>query len=275
MCCLDRSPLTSSSVTRSASTWQGWERSVRPLMTGLAENDASSSRSAWVRRRATTPSTYRSSTRAASATVSRTPSWTSCSDSVVEVPPSLAMPTSKETRVRWEGFWKSMAMCLPWSGFCDQRPALISRARSSTRRSSSALRSATSKKSRPAKAFTEAIMIAGAPLEARFDQLTGYDRRDGQVAHRVELREAGPQPGVVPQPDHEIPAGRRIEAELRGLERQGRLVREADREAVGEPHVRPGTRLGEGHRLHERPDSAHLVPALDHDQPVAEQAELA
>src|SRR5450759_4058702 len=126
------------------------------------------------------------------------------------------MPTSKETRVRWDGFWKSMAMCLPASGLFDQRPALIARARSISLRSSMGSRSAMSMKSRPAMAFfTEAIMTAGQLLKQGFGQPTGHDRRGGQVAHRVELREAVPQPGVVAEADHEIPAGRDLMIRLR------------------------------------------------------------
>src|SRR5260370_7203201 len=111
-------------------------------------------------------------------------------------------------------------------------------------------------------------MTAGAPLESRFDQLTGHDRRDGQVAYRVELREAGPQPGIVAQPDHEIPAGGRVQAEQRGLEREGRLVREADREPVGGAHGRPRTQPRKERRFAYRPDPAHLAPSLAHPTPL-------
>src|SRR5260370_42356491 len=98
-------------------------------------------------------------------------------------------------------------------------------------RISSAVRSRSSRNARPESAFTEAIMTAGAPLESRFDQLTGHGRRDGQVAYRVELREAGPQPGIVAQPDHEIPAGGRGPGGPRGAVRRGGVV----------PECAPGT----------------------------------
>src|ERR1700681_4274646 len=102
-----------------------------------------------------------------------------------------------------------MAMCRPVSGLPDQRRALIACARSSTYRSSLASRSAMSRKSRPFRASTGAIMIAGGlaarlGLKARFDQLTGDDRRDGQVACGVELRQPGAKPGIVPQPEDQV-----------------------------------------------------------------------
>src|SRR5258707_247537 len=123
-------------------------------------------------------------------------------------------------------------MCMPSSGRADQRPALIAWASSIRRRRSARSRSAMSMKSWPCRPFTEAIMIADGPLEARFDQVAGDDRRDGQVAHRVKLREAGAQPGVIAQPDHEIPAGGRVQAEMRRLEVERGVSLEADRQPV-------------------------------------------
>src|ERR1700716_4110810 len=100
-------------------------------------------------------------------------------------------------------------MCLPFRALADQRPALIACARSINRRSSPASRSAMSMRSRPWR-FTEAIMIPRTPnarLKSRFDQLAGDDRSHGQVAHGVELGQAGPEPGIVAEPDDEIAAG--------------------------------------------------------------------
>src|SRR5439155_1583652 len=58
------------------------------------------------------------------------------------------------------------------------------------------------------------------------------------------------------------------------LEAQRRLVLELHGEPVGQRHARPGLGLGQRDRLHGSPDRAHLVPALDHQEPVAEEAEL-
>src|ERR1700687_1095330 len=51
-CCSGSSPRTSSRVSRSARTWQGCERSVRPLITGFSDEAASCRMSSWVRGRA-------------------------------------------------------------------------------------------------------------------------------------------------------------------------------------------------------------------------------
>src|SRR5216684_1292450 len=56
---------------------------------------------------------------------------------------------AERTRVRCDGFWKSMAMCRPVSGRSAQRPALMAWASSSTERSSAGSKSAISRKSLP------------------------------------------------------------------------------------------------------------------------------
>ena len=40
----------------------------------------------------------------------------SCGDRESACPPSWYIPTSKETRVRFEGFWKTIASVLPCRG---------------------------------------------------------------------------------------------------------------------------------------------------------------
>src|SRR6266581_6503568 len=102
-----------------------------------------------------------------------------------------------------------MAMCLPWSGRSCQRPDLISRARSSKRRRSPGSRSATSMKSRPLNEITRRIMISQTLLEAGFDQLPGHDRRDRQVADRIELGQPHAEPGLVAEADDQVAAGGR------------------------------------------------------------------
>ena len=70
-----REPLYSRMVIRSASTWQGWQKSVRPLMTGTLPYWAKASTSSWPKVRIIMPSTYRESTRAVSWTGSPRPIW--------------------------------------------------------------------------------------------------------------------------------------------------------------------------------------------------------
>ncbi len=48
--------LRSRMVMRSASTWQGWAKSVRPLMTGMSAYRASFSTSSWAKVRIMMPS---------------------------------------------------------------------------------------------------------------------------------------------------------------------------------------------------------------------------
>ena len=101
-----REPLYSRMVIKSASTWQGWQKSVRPLMMGIEPYLARSSTSCWAKVRIMMPSRYRESTRAVSCTGSPRPICKSRADRKSAEPPSCAMPTSKETRVRVEDFWK-------------------------------------------------------------------------------------------------------------------------------------------------------------------------
>src|SRR5216684_1865468 len=210
---------------------------------------------------------------------SRRPSWTSCSPRVVVVPPRRAMPTSNDTRVRCEGFWKSIAMWRPSRGRPAQRAALIAWASFSTDRSSAGSRSATSRKSLPLR-LTARIMMPrsnAAPLllQAWLDQLAGNDRGDGEVPGGVELGQPPAQPVVVSQAQDEVPAGGGLEPEMGRLEAERRLVAGSDREPVGHPHLRPRVGVREGHGFHELPECPHLMPALDHDDAIAEETEPA
>src|SRR5256712_7427013 len=274
--CSPSGPHASSRVMRSARIWHGCERSVRALITGFSAASASWTRSVWLRMRATIKSIYRSRTRAASTTDSRRPSCTSCSPSVVVVPPRRAMRTSNETRVLWDGFWKSIAMCLPASGRSVRRPALMSWASPSTERSSADSRSAMSRKSLPRRLAT--CRDHDAPpgrLEAGFGQLPCNDRRNREVAGGIELRKLRAQSGIVSQSQYEVAARRRLQAELCGPEPEWRFVAQADRQAVGDADLRPRVRVGQRDGFHEVPQSPHLVAALDDDDAIAEEAEPA
>ncbi len=84
--------------------WQGWLRSVRPLITGTADAWAKRSTSSWWMARIITASTMRESTRAVSSMDSPRPSCMSAAVAMVTAPPSWRMPASKEKRVRVEFF---------------------------------------------------------------------------------------------------------------------------------------------------------------------------
>ena len=109
-------PRCSSKVMTSAMVWQGWESSVRPLITGTLAKDARSCSLEATPVRIMMTSTYRDSTRAVSATVSPRWSWVALPSSITTSPPNWRMPTSKETRVRVDGFSKIMARVFPASG---------------------------------------------------------------------------------------------------------------------------------------------------------------
>ncbi len=64
-----------------------------------------------------TTSTMREMTSATSSIGSPRPSWVSRLDRNSAVPPSCAIPASKDTRVRVEFFSKIMARVLPLSGW--------------------------------------------------------------------------------------------------------------------------------------------------------------
>ena len=112
-------------VIRSASTWQGWQKSVRPLITGTLPYWARASTSSWPKVRIIMPSTYRDSTRAVSCTGSPRPIWEPSAPSTTAYPPSWLMPTSKLTRVRVEDFSKIMPKHLPFRAGCSM-PCFVS-----------------------------------------------------------------------------------------------------------------------------------------------------
>ncbi len=84
-------------------------------MTGTDPWRARSRTSWWAKTRAMIPWTYRDSTRAVSAIVSPRWSWMSFAPRKRACPPSWNIPTSNETRVLVDGFWKIMASDLPAS----------------------------------------------------------------------------------------------------------------------------------------------------------------
>ena len=112
---LFRSPLISRTVKRSARHWQGCSKSESALTTGTEDAAASNSSRSCSNVRRTTTSTYRESTRPVSSIVSPRPSWSSAVDSATGCAPAEAAATSNETRVRVDGFSKTMATALPWS----------------------------------------------------------------------------------------------------------------------------------------------------------------
>src|SRR5216683_7362353 len=169
-----------------------------------------------------------------------------------------------------------MATCFPASGRSVQRPALMSWASASTERSSAGSRSAISRKSLPRRLTT--CTDHDAPIdrrEAGLDQLPRDDRRDREVASGIELRQPGAQPGVVPEPEDEVAAGRGLEAELGRPESERRFIAEADREVVGHANLWPRVGVRERDGFHEVPKSPHLMAPLDDDDAIAEEAEPA
>ena len=135
----------STQVWMSASSWQGWCRSVSALITGTRECAAKRSTMACELARITMTSTMRDITRAVSSTGSPRSRCVSRGERNSEAPPSCAMPASNDTRVRVEDFSKIMASVLPASGACSwprRCSALSSMARAISRVSSAGLRSA-------------------------------------------------------------------------------------------------------------------------------------
>ncbi len=124
-------PRASRIVCRSASTWQGWKRSVSALITGMSTFHAISSSRSWPNVRHTIAATWRPSTRAVSATGSPRDSWDEPASMTSGMPPSSAMPTQKEILVRVDGLSNSTATVRgPASGRYPNRSFFIASARS-------------------------------------------------------------------------------------------------------------------------------------------------
>ena len=104
-----RSPLCSRTVSRSASSWQGWNSSVSAFTTGTPAWSAIVSRLVCAKVRHTTVETWRPSTRATSSTDSRTPMPASLPSTSIGLPPSSAMAALKDTWVRSVGLSKTIA----------------------------------------------------------------------------------------------------------------------------------------------------------------------
>src|SRR6266513_6023603 len=113
-------------------------------------------------------------------------------------------------------------MCRPCKGRSFHRPALMSWARSRIRRRSARPRSAMSRKSRPwSEETTGGIMIARPSygrLQTGVYELPRDDRRHDEITPGVELGQPGAKLRLVPQPNDQVAAGRRVEAEDRRLE---------------------------------------------------------
>jgi hypothetical protein len=107
------------------------------LTTGTDDQRASSSTSASGPVRIPIAATWRESTSAVSRGDSPRESCISSGRRTSACPPSSAMPTSNETRVRVDGFWKISATLRPSSGRAASGAAFISSARSTSAATSS------------------------------------------------------------------------------------------------------------------------------------------
>ena len=118
------SPKRSRIVMMSARPWHGWCAWVSALITGTSACSASSITLPWSTVRMTMASTNRDNTFAVSSIVSPRPSCMSRPASTTGWPPSRAMPTSNDTRVRVDGCSKMRATLLPASGVGHSGDAL-------------------------------------------------------------------------------------------------------------------------------------------------------
>ena len=114
-------PRCSRTVIRSASTWQGWSRSVRPLITGIAPYSASSSTSLVEGADHDAVEVAREHPGGVRIGSPR-PSWMSRGEEE-RVAAELVGAASKETRVRVEVLAKIMPRVLPASGCSWSSPA--------------------------------------------------------------------------------------------------------------------------------------------------------
>ena len=136
-------------VCRSASTWQGWNSSVSALITGTLDMLASALIRRCAKVRIATASTYRDSTREVSSMVSSRPSWDVRPSTMTGWPPSWAMPTSNDSRVRVEFFSKMTATDLPCQRAVSGAVGLVARPPGRARRSARpGLRSSSRRKCR-------------------------------------------------------------------------------------------------------------------------------
>src|SRR3546814_179356 len=161
-------------------------------------------------------STERDSTRAVSATVSPRPSWVPEGSSTTAWPPSWVAATSKETRVRVDGFSKIIASVLPASGLAS--PSLASPRFMRTAVSSMTRSSALSKPSRSRKCRGGAgcsVVISGRLRDGAagaLDGLHGFfhlavlDDERRQQAHDV-LGGANRQQPLLAQPRDQVGVG--------------------------------------------------------------------
>src|SRR6266545_3313926 len=141
-------PNRSCTVCRSASSWHGWNPSVSAFTTGTVAAWARST-SRWSSNvRITMASTYRESTWAASDIDSPRPKWVLRASITSGWPPSWAIPTSNDTRVRSDSFSKITATARPSSGRASSGFRLRSAARSRTSACSAAVRSSSRRKCR-------------------------------------------------------------------------------------------------------------------------------
>jgi len=97
-------PFFSLIVNKSPRTWQGWNISDKPFITGISANFASSTISLWKKTLAIIPSRYLDRTLAVSAIVSPLFNCNSFEERYIAWPPSSYIATSNDTLVLVEGF---------------------------------------------------------------------------------------------------------------------------------------------------------------------------
>jgi len=131
----------------SARAWHGCSSSDRALTTGTEAAAASSTNRSWPKVRITIALQNRERIRAVSEIVSPRPSCTSSGFNTTGCPPSSPIATSKETRVRVDGFSKSIATERPSRlRACSRRRFFRSTARRITAACSAAVRSSEDRK---------------------------------------------------------------------------------------------------------------------------------
>src|SRR5665647_799580 len=177
-------------VSRSASTWHGWNSSVSELTTGTPASRAISSRRscAWVRQ--TIAATCRPRTRAVSAIDSRTPILARLPSTTSGNPPSSAIPVVKETCVRSVGLSKITATARgPARGVRMNRSSRKASASSRTSRCSRGVSSSSRRKWRTISALRfEVVRQPCEECRERGRLLGGEDERRREAQHSRRAR---------------------------------------------------------------------------------------
>ena len=118
-------------VCRSASTWQGWNWSVSALITGTVAAEASASMRSCPEVRQAIAATCRVSTRATSSIVSPRPICVVAVSMTTGKPPSSAIPTVNDTRVRSDCLSNSTATARGPASGCQPNLSFFTRSASS------------------------------------------------------------------------------------------------------------------------------------------------